>query len=315
MDGENHAENVEREKQQIGYEHIEVSCLRKSAWACGIIGVFAAAACIWTDSCTLLVEAFLYLVDTAVAIASVAIVGRLESPPDEHFHFGYHKLEPAVINASATLLIAGSVIAVLFAIQDIRHPDNIEAYPIALGFAAVATIISVALWLRMRAAQTAVDSPLLKTEALTWGIAAIESIGVLAGFTFAWALEHQPDPELQRLAPYIDPVMAMVLSIAVLKEPLKTYWESCADLLDASFQSDAVKQVREGVTAILAQRYPLIPVHAVRLRRAGRKLFVHVEFALPNDLTVAEVHSLQSEIEVAIRTARPETLLVTFGRT
>ena len=131
-----------------------MSCLRKSAWGCGIIGVLAAAACVWTDSCTLLIEAFLYLVDTAVAIASVAIVHRLESPPDEHFHFGYHKLEPAVINASATLLVAGSVIAVLFAIQDIRHPDNIEAYPIALGFAAVATIISMVLWLRMRAAQS-----------------------------------------------------------------------------------------------------------------------------------------------------------------
>ena len=285
----------------------------KSAWGCGIIGVFAAAACVWTDSCTLLIEAFLYLVDTAMAIASVTIVHRLESPPDEHFHFGYHKLEPAVINASATLLVAGSVIAILFAIQDIRHPDNIEAYPVALGFAAVATIISMVLWLRMKAAQTAVDSPLLKTEALTWGIAAIESIGVLAGFAVAWVLEHQPNPELQKFAPYVDPVMAVILSLAILKEPLKTYWESSSDLLDASFQSDTVKQIRERVAAVLAQRYPLISLHAVRLRRAGRKLFVHVEFVPPNDLTMVAVHSLQSEIEAAIRAARPETLLVTFG--
>jgi cation diffusion facilitator family transporter len=298
---------------QIRLDHIEVSCLRKSAWGCGIIGVLAVAACVWTDSCTLLIEAFLYLVDAAVAIASVAIVCRLEMPPDEHFHFGYHKLEPAVINASATLLVAGSVIAVLFAIQDIRHADNIESYPIALGFAASAAIISAALWLRIRAAQSAVDSPLLKTEVLTWGIAAIESIGVLAGFAIAWMLERQPSLELQRLAPYIDPVMAIILSLAILKEPLKTYWESSSDLLDASFQSDTVNQMRERVTAVLAQRYPLIPVHAVRLRRAGRKLFVHVEFTPPNDLTMVEVHSLQSEIEAAIRAARPETLLVTFG--
>jgi cation diffusion facilitator family transporter len=298
---------------QLSADHIEVSCLRKSAWGCGIIGVLAAAACVWTDSCTLLIEAFLYLVDAAVAIASVAIVRRLEMPPDEHFHFGYHKLEPAVINASATLLVAGSVIAVLFAIQDIRHADNIESYPIALGFAAAATIISAALWLRIRAAQSAVDSPLLKTEALTWGIAAIESIGVLAGFVIAWALEHQPGPALQGLAPYIDPVMAIIISLAILKEPLKTYWESSSDLLDASFQSDTTKQVRERVAAILAQRYPLIPVHAVRLRRAGRKLFVHVEFTPHNDLTMVEVRSLQSEIEAAIRAVRPETLLVTFG--
>jgi divalent metal cation (Fe/Co/Zn/Cd) transporter len=147
---------------------------------------------------------------------------------------------------------------------------------------------------------------------LTWGIAAIESIGVLAGFAIAWALEHQPSNELQKLAPYIDPIMAIILSLTILKEPLKTYWESSSDLLDASFQSDTTKQVRERVAAVLAQRYPLIPVHAVRLRRAGRKLFVHVEFTPPNDLTMVEVHSLQSEIEASIRAARPETLLVTF---
>ena len=299
--------------EQTGYENVEVSCLRQSAWGCGVIGVLATAAFVWTDSCTLLIEAFLYLVDTAVAIASVAIVRRLERPPDEHFHFGYHKLEPAVINASATLLIAGSVIAVFLSIQDIRHLDNIEAYPIALGFAAIAIIISTILWLRIRIAQAAIGSPLLKTEALTWGIAAIECVGVFAGFAAAWMLERQPNAELQRLAPYIDPVMAIILSIAVLKEPLKTYWESSTDLLDASFQSDTVREVRERVTAVVAQRYPLIPVNAVRLRRAGRKLFVHIELTMPTDLTVAEARNLQSEIEGAVRAVRPETLLVTFG--
>ncbi len=298
---------------QTGYARVETSCFRMSAWGCAVIGALAAAACLWTDSCTLIVEAFLYIVDTAVAIVSVVIVRRLESPPDEHFPFGYHKLEPAVVNASATLLIAGSVIAVLLAVQDIRHPDNIKAYPIALGFAAAATIISAALWLRIRAAQAAAGSPLLKTEALTWGIATIESVGVLAGFAVAWVLEHQSDSGLQRLAPYVDPVMAMILSIAILKEPLKTYWESYSDLLDANFRSDIAKQVREKVAIVLAQRHPRVQVLALRFRRAGRKLFVHVELALPNEFTVVEIHSLQSEIEAAIRAARPETLLVTFG--
>jgi len=298
---------------QTDHKYVEESCLRKSAWGCGVIGILAAAACIWTDSCTLLVEAFLYLVDAAVAIASVAIVRRLEAPPDEHFHFGYHKLEPAVVNAAATLLIAGSVIAVLFAIQDIRHPDNIEEYPVALGFAAVATVISTVLWLRVRAAHAAVDSPILKTEALTWGIAAIESIGVLIGFAIAWALEHQSQPALKGIAPYIDPLMAIILSLAMLKEPLQTYWESCADLLDANFQSGITKKVREKVTTVLRQNDHSIPLHGVRLRRAGRKLFVHVEFAPPKEFTLAQLDSLQSEIEKAVRNVCPETLLVTFG--
>jgi hypothetical protein len=47
---------------QISSDHVEVLCFRKSPWGCGIIGVLAAAACVWTDSCTLLIEAFLYLV-------------------------------------------------------------------------------------------------------------------------------------------------------------------------------------------------------------------------------------------------------------
>ena len=51
----------------------------------------------------------------------------------------------------------------------------------------------------------------------------------------------------------------------------------------------------------------------VRLRRAGRKLFVHVELAPPDEITLVEIHNLQSQIEAAIRAARPETLLVTFG--
>ncbi len=286
---------------------VEISCFRLSAWGCGIIGALAAAGCLWTDSCTLLIEAFLYIVDAAVAIVSLVIVRTLESPPDERFPFGYHKLEPAVVNASATLLIAGSLIAVLLAIQDIRHPDNIAAYPIALGFAATATIISASLWLRIRAAQNAVGSPLLKTEALTWGIAAIESVGVLASYAVAWVLERQSGSGLQWLA-FVDPVMAIILGIAILKEPLKT--------LTGKLRRPARRKLsvgratgRKQVATVLAQRCPRVQFGAVRLRRAS-VTFVHVELALPNELTVFEIPGVQSQIGQPIRAARRKTLLV-----
>lgn len=292
---------------------IEVAYIRMSAWGCGIIGLTAAAACILTDSCTLLVETFLYVVDTVVAIASVAIARKLESPPDERFPFGYHKLEPAVVNISATLLVAGSLIGILFAVQDIRHYDSVADYPLALGYAAFATLVSGGLWLGAKAAQARVNSPLLKAEALTWGIALIESAGVLAGFAAAWALEHQPDANLRWLAPFVDPVMAIGLSVAILKEPLRTYVDSSSDLLDANLQSDLSRQVRDAVVAVVAARQPPVPVQAVRLRRAGRRLFVHVELAIPNEITMAAVRRLHADVEKAIRAVRPETLFVTFG--
>jgi ferrous-iron efflux pump FieF len=284
-----------------------------SAWLCGFIGLFGVAASLTTDSVTLLVESFLYLVDAGVAACAVFILRKLQNPPDERFHFGYHKLEPAVVNASATLLVAGSLIGILFALQDLVHPDNIEGYSVALSFGATAFLTSAAMWWLARRSYVAGGPPLLKAEKLAWGISTLENGGVLAGFCVAFFLEYEAPAPFKAAAPFVDPGMALLLSLAILKEPLKTYWESALDLLDATPSTHARDMVRGAAEAVFASRGDAGAVSGVRLRRAGRRAFVHLDLAIPEQMSITEARVLQRELDRAVREALPETVLVTFA--
>jgi divalent metal cation (Fe/Co/Zn/Cd) transporter len=76
---------------------------------------------------------------------------------------------------------------------------------------------------------------------------------------------------------YVDPGVCIVLSLILLRKPYDVLKESLADLVDANPYGETVNAVEESARAV-AERFGLEGLDAVRVRKAGRRMFVLVSF-------------------------------------
>src|SRR5207247_5960711 len=76
---------------------------------------------------------------------------------------------------------------------------------------------------------------------------------------------------------YVDPVVCIVLSVILLRKLLEILKESFADLVDANPFAETANTIEESARHCV-ERHRLKGVQWVRVRKAGRRVFVMVSF-------------------------------------
>ena len=103
-------------------------------------------------------------------------------------------------------------------------------------------------------------------------------------------------PPTQDYSAYVDPAVCIVLSLILLRKPIGILKESFADLVDANPYAETANIVEEAAHGCV-ERYRLKAVQWVRVRKAGRRVFVIVSF----------VENPEESLEERERGARPST--------
>jgi len=277
------------------------SQLEKKSIIISIIGLFILSAVgvtsgILTDSATLIIQTFLYIIDVIVAFLSLRILKKLANPPDENYHFGYYKLEPVLINTQGALMIAGAVIGIMFAIQDIIHEDNVQNYPLIFSAACLVLLINFSIWFYLYVNYKKTGSSFLKAASMQWMSNLYETLGIICGFLISYLMHHYGSPPVASIAPYVDPAMAIILSLLILKIPVKLYKESLVDLLDANPGQDISAEITDFTRKVLWEKFNLDGKITIKLRKAGRKMFVVLFFNVPADYPFDRVHVIMQTL-------------------
>lgn len=271
-----------------------------------ILFLITAVVGIAVDSITLLLDASSNLVILFVAFFMHFAIKKVHRPPDDFYNFGYGKYEPLTAALQGSLIIATCVVSMKFAIQDIIHADEIHSY----GLPALATFISgiigifIVIYLRRVAART--NSVMLKTASLHWHADTVLSFGVCAGFFFGLLLQNFG---FDRITPYVDPLMAIILALLLIRVPLKTIMHNVLELLDAA----PAESIRMSVRKVVEEYKPRsFGVHRLRTRKAGEKIFVEVCFIVKPSLTIAEVEELARNFEQDLKIHLPVSDVVVY---
>ena len=126
----------------------------------------------------------------------------------------------------------------------------------------------------MRRVATRAGSTLAQADADLWIVDAWLALGVCAAFAACIVLDRIGEVEA---SVYVDPAVCIVLSLLFLKKPYDILRESIRDLVDANPYAEKVNAVEESARAV-AERFRLKGVERVRVRRAGRRVFVMISF-------------------------------------
>ncbi|MDA8096101.1 MAG: cation diffusion facilitator family transporter [Clostridia bacterium] len=232
--------------------------------------------------------------DLAAAIIALAAVRQAAKPADRTHRFGHGKYENLAGIAEGFLIFVAAVAIIGNAFPRLFNPVEVEA--LGLGGVVVGTAILVNTLVSrylMRVAHET-DSPALKADAWHLRSDVYTSVGVLAGLGLI---------KLTGLAVF-DPLVAIAVSLVILRAAYTLIWDSLRSLLDARLPEDdetIIHRVLGGFAPEFAN------YHALRTRKAGSEQHIDLHIVTASALPVAQAHSLCDRVEREITKVFPNS--------
>ena len=287
----------------------EQNALKLSLVGNSVIAAMGIGFFLWTDSEAILLDGFFALISFVMALLSLKVVRLIRQPDDDRFQFGYANFEPALntIKGLITLIVAGFALA--SAIDAILDGGRELKLGIAIIYSVVTVGLSLTVVVLLRRAIKHTPSPLLEVEARNWLLGGTLSFGVGVAFLTAVLLQGT---RWEHAIPYVDPVLVMVLVLAMAWVPLRTVVESIGDLLMMAPTLQVQRTIRDRCAAAL--RANGLTNTRMRMVKSGRTLYVLAHVIVPETFRVeriAELDAIRERIDDSIGTDVPHLTVTT----
>lgn len=276
--------------------------LRRYAWlsiAAAITTILLkGGAYVLTGSIALLSDAVESLVNLVTAIAALLALTVAARPPDEEHAYGHGKAEYFASGFEGALILVAAVGIAFAAGQRLLSPEPIVDIGLGLGISIAATAINFGVARVLLRAGRLYESITLEADAHHLMTDVWTTAGVVVGLTLAATTG----------ALWLDPLVALLVALHVLRAGVKLMRRSALGLLDTALP----EQDRQAIVEILERRCcEGVQYHALRTRQAGAWRFVSLHVLVPGDWTVQRGHELLEEIEEEIRDRFPAVTVFT----
>lgn len=268
-----------------------------SAAAAAGIGAAALAVAWRTGSGAVMLDAAFNLCFFAAALATLRVARLAQRPDDARYPFGYLQFEPLINLAKGLLIIGVGLFALIdSALSILRGGAEVAAGP-ALAYAVAALAACGATLFVLRRLQRRAASPLIRGDVENWTVNAAISLGMVAAFAIALALEAAGRTGAARL---VDPVLVALVVLLTIALPIRLSLANLGGLLMRAPDPAVTAAIEAGLRGALAG-LPVAALH-VRVQRPGRTTYVlahavvaedePVDLARADDLRAAAVAAL-----------------------
>lgn len=251
-----------------------------------------------TGSVGLLSDALESFVNLAAALVALFTLNLIERPPNEQFTFGFSKAEyfSSGFEGGMILLAAGAII--MTALPRLINPVPLEQVGLGLLISIVASLINLGVALVLLRAGKRYGSITLEADARHLLTDVWTTVGVLVGIALVWLTGYER----------LDPIVALLVAANILYTGYRLLRRSAFGLMDIAIPADDLKTIQSILESYQKEG---IRSHALRTRRAAAVSYIAVHILVPGQWTVEHGHQLAEEIEGRVRTAVPNTRIVT----
>lgn len=239
------------------------------------------------------------LMDCVYDIADIVMLGPfmilvplLYKPVTEKRPYGFSQVESLFIMIKTGLLIfitAQLIVESVQMILDGGHTVNAGAIAV---FELAVSACCVTMYLALNHMNKRYSSPTVKAEIYIWKLDALSTLGVGAAFVIQLVLQRTA---LAWLSPYIDPGIAIIMALILLKEPISMFWGSIKNLILFAPKKEVVDHVREVVDGFLQQHE--FDINFLDVIKTGRKIWIEVYILQEGDLiSIQELKQVHDEI-------------------
>ena len=265
-----------------------------------ILFLISAVVGIAVDSITLILDASASLIILLSGVLMHFSARKIQRPPDELFHFGYHKYEPLTAVIQNALILSACLVTVKFAVQDIIHADDVLNYQIPAVATFFSGIIGASVMASLAAIARRTESQMIRSSMLHWLLDTFMSFGISAGFFAGLLLQNAG---YTRITPYIDPGMSIILALFFIFTPLRAGTINILELLDAAPHRDIREKIKKALDLHMPREFA---VDRVRVRKAGQKVFTDICFRVSDDLSIRQAEELAGKFEEGLKSLLPD---------
>ena len=243
----------------------------------------------FAQSLTVLLDVGYSVITSLIYAASLHIIKKINQPANKRYPYGYHRLEPifVLLQAGCILLVAISVI--IMAIINIAIYAITPNYLFAFLASVTGTITCSIMYFFVRSASKKTGSKILHADAELWKADALLSASVDISLGLALTLLFF---DLNYIAIYIDPIIAIAMGILITIKPLKLIKEAGLNLLDASVEPELNRQITFAAENICVKKS--LHITDTKVTQSGRFLFVDLRLKLPPTLKTQEIRHLKA---------------------
>lgn len=241
-----------------------------------------------TGSLAVIASAVDSLLDLVMSGVNFLAIRQAEQPADDGHSFGHGKYE-TLATLIQSLVISASGGWILYEAIRRLNAGDIKVQQIGNGVIVLAISMAASFWISryLRRVGKATDSSALQADSLHFAMDIYTNGALLAGLVILSFVD----------APWLDPVMSLLVALYILKEALSLARHALRDMLDAELPDE----VRNEVIRLVNEHHgELLDIHNLRTRRAGSQKLMDFHLTVCKHLTVQAAHDLADHLEEAI---------------
>ena len=248
------------------------------------------AAWFFTGSLSVLASLVDSLMDAAVSMINLLAVRYSLKSADQEHRFGHGKAEYLAGLGQATFIICSALFLILNAIKRIITPHPLEAATTGIAIMTFAILATIILLLIQRHVVKRTQSTAIKADSVHYASDLFTNIGTI-GALFLTACGW----------PWLDPVIALCISLYIVYSAGKIGYESVQMLMDHELPEDTLKTICD-----IALSHPkVIGVHDLRTRQSGQIKIIQLHLELDDAIPLIQAHAIAKDVESAIKTVLP----------
>jgi cation diffusion facilitator family transporter len=241
-----------------------------------------------TGSVAILTEAVHSSIDLVASVVAFFSVRKAGEPADESHRYGHEKVENLAAAIEGILILVGSAAIAFQAIRHLVSGEHVQRLGVGMAVVAFSLVANLIVSTVIGRNARATNSPALEGDAAHLRTDALTSLAVLIGLALVALTGAQ----------WLDPVVALLVSGAIVATGVRLLSWSSRVLVDEALPAGEVAAIRAAVGEFGARG--VVGYHELRTRRAGSQRYVdlHVQFRTGTSLEDAHrtAHELQDVI-------------------
>lgn len=252
---------------------------------------------IYTGSKAVLMDCVYDIADLVMIGPFMVLVPLLYRPTTEKRPYGFSQVESLFVLIKYCILLGVDVVLVMNCVKTILSGGNEVDASILAVFELAVSAGCVIMYLFLSRFQKKYSSPSIKAELFIWKLDAFSTMGVGCAFLINLLLLRT---ELAFICPYVDPGIAIILAIILIKEPLEMIFDSLRSLVLFAPDEEIKAKINETCEGILKREGCRLTF--VDIIKTGRKIWVDLYFLpLGNTLDLIRMKDVHREIENAVQ--------------
>lgn len=260
----------------------------------GFLVLLKGAAAWLTGSLALGAAALDSAVDVFVSSASYLVLRRSAAPPDADHAYGHGRFETLAALGQGLLLLAAAVGLVSAGVHRLLSPELPRSIGLGLLVLVAAMLASWLVSWRLGRAAARLESPALRADSVHYRADLWVNAGALLALLIVrWARW-----------PAADPLMALLVSVVVLRAGAGLVMDSLGDLSDRGLPDSELHRIAAVVAAFAPE---VSGLHDLKTRRSGSRRLIELHLEIPRAVSFEEAHARGARVRRAVEAELPRS--------